>query len=310
MSSVALQMSRLPPFLERELRSRFDVCPWFELSDQNAWLKSQGGSVRVVVTGAPVGLPNEILRRLPSLGLIAVFGVGYDKVDVEEARRLGVRVTNTPGVVTDDVADLALALTICLLRNIPAADQYVRAGHWTDGSMPLARKVTGRHFGIVGLGRIGKAIAARFSALGPVAYTGRRPQAVPYSYHPSTTDLARACSVLIVATNADSSTRHLIGREVLDALGPDGYIVNIARGSLIDERELIAALVEKRIAGAALDVFEDEPRVPRDLRSLPNVVLTPHIGTATEETREDIGRLVLANLDAFLAGASLPSAVV
>jgi hydroxypyruvate reductase len=212
--------------------------------------------------------------------------------------------------LTDDVADLALALTLCLLRNIPAADRYVRGGQWTEGAMPPAHKATGRHFGIIGLGRIGKAIATRLAVLGPVAYTARRAQTVPYTYYSGVLELARNCKVLIVAANADASTHHLIGREVLDALGPEGYIVNIARGSLIDEAALISALLERRIAGAALDVFEDEPRVPQELRALPNVVLTPHIGTATVETRADIARLVLANIDAFIAGSQLPTAVV
>jgi lactate dehydrogenase-like 2-hydroxyacid dehydrogenase len=174
----------------------------------------------------------------------------------------------------------------------------------------LAHKVSGRHFGIVGLGRIGKAIAARLSVLGSVSYTHTRQLSVPYPYFSSPIELARACSVLVLAASANASTQHLIGREVLDALGPYGYIVNVARGSLIDEPELIAALQAGRIAGAALDVFADEPHVPDTLRGLENVVLTPHIGSATEETRAAMARSVLANLDAFFSGAPLPSALV
>ncbi len=219
------------------------------------------------------------------------------------------RVSNTPGVLTDDVADLALALAIGLLRDLPAADRYVKSGAWAAAPMPLGRQVSGQPVGIVGLGRIGKAIAARMAVLGPVAYTGSSRQAVPYTYLPSVVELARASTILIVAASPNAANHHLIGREVLDALGPSGYLVNIARGSLVDQAELIAALTDKRIAGAALDVFEEEPGVPPALRALPNVFLTPHIGSATYEGREAMARLVLANLDAFFAGADLPSAL-
>jgi lactate dehydrogenase-like 2-hydroxyacid dehydrogenase len=310
MKIIALQASPLSPFLESELRSRFEVQRWSDIADKPAWLNSRGVDVRVVVTAANVGVSKELMHQLPALALVAIFGVGFDRVDVAEARHCGIRVTNTPDVLTDDVADLALLLTLALLRNLPAADAHVRSGAWASGGdLPLGRKVTGRHFGIVGLGRIGKAIAARVAPLGTVSYTGSREQPVDYAFYPSVIELARACDVMIVATNATESNRHLIGRAVLDALGPDGYIVNIARGSLVDEQELTAALIEKRIAGAALDVFENEPTVSGPLRSLPNVVLTPHIGSATFETREAMAQLVLANLDAFIAGTELPTAV-
>jgi lactate dehydrogenase-like 2-hydroxyacid dehydrogenase len=307
---IALQLSPLPPYLESELQRRFDVHHWAAAEEPQGWLQTHEGDVRVVVTGANAGISNSLVRRLPALQIIALFGVGADKVDLHLAASRGVRVTNTPDVLTDDVADLALGLVLALLRHIPAGDRRVRAGAWPEANAPLAHKVSGRHFGIVGLGRIGKAIAARLSVLGSVSYTHTRQLSVPYPYFSSPIELARACSVLVLAASANASTQHLIGREVLDALGPYGYIVNVARGSLIDEPELIAALQAGRIAGAALDVFADEPHVPDTLRGLENVVLTPHIGSATEETRAAMARSVLANLDAFFSGAPLPSALV
>ena len=306
---VVLQFSPLGAPFDAELRLRFDLQHWSQIADHDAWLAMHAGEVRALVTGANVGVPGELLGRFPALGLIAIFGVGFDKVDVAEARRRGIRVSNTPDVLTDDVADLALALTIALLRELPAAERHVKSGAWGAGPLPLGRSASGRRMGIIGLGRIGKAIAARMAVLGPVAYTGSRAQAVPYAYVPSVIELARTSSILIVAASPNAANHHLVGREVLDALGPRGYLINVARGSLVDEAELTAALAQRRIAGAALDVFEEEPAVSPVLRALNNVVLTPHIGSATYEAREAMGRLVLANLDAFFAGADLPSAV-
>jgi len=212
-------------------------------------------------------------------------------------------------VLTDDVADLAVGLVIGLLRGIAPADHHVRAGLWPGAQPPLAHKVTGRRFGIFGLGNIGRAIAARLAAFGPVAYCSLTPKQLRYEFFATPVELARNADVLILAAAANASTRGLIGREVLDALGPSGYLVNVARGSLVDEVELIRALSEKRIAGAALDVFADEPHVPEALRALPQVLLTPHIASATVETREAMAQAVLANLDAFIRGQPLPGGI-
>ncbi len=214
----------------------------------------------------------------------------WTRSTLEFARRRDIAVTTTRGVLTEDVADLAVGLTISLLRGIPAGDAHVRAGRWTRGDYPLTRKVSGRRFGIVGLGHIGSAIAARLAAFGPVAYTGPRPKAVPYEFHADLKSLARASDILILACAANAATRHLVGAAIIDALGPNAYLVNVARGAIVDEAELIAALRAGRLAGAALDVFEDEPRVPEALRALPNVVLTPHMASATVETRTANGR--------------------
>jgi lactate dehydrogenase-like 2-hydroxyacid dehydrogenase len=310
--ATALQLCPFSPYLETGLSQRFEVVRWFTLDadTQRAWLKQRAASVRAVVTGGHIGCANELIEALPALGIIAINGVGIDKVDANVARARNVRVTTTPGVLTEDVADLAIGLIIALLRNIPAADAYVRSGRWPDGDMPLASKVSGRRFGIVGLGRIGAAIAERLTPFGRVAYTNLERKPCAYEFHEDVISLARASDVLIIASSANASTHHLIDASVLQALGPRGYLVNVARGSIVDEAALVAALESGALAGAALDVFADEPNVPAALRAHPSVVLTPHIASATVETRMLMADAVLANLDAFLAGQALPGAVI
>jgi lactate dehydrogenase-like 2-hydroxyacid dehydrogenase len=310
--ATALQLCPFSPYLEAGLAQRFELVRWFELeaAAQNAWLKERAKSVRAVVTGGHIGCTNSLMEALPALGIVAINGVGVDKVDQSFARARNVRVTTTPGVLTEDVADLAIGLIIGLLRNIPAADAYVRAGRWPGGDVPLARKVSGRRFGIVGLGRIGAAIAARLAPFGRVAYTDLERKPVAYEFHDNVIALARASEVLVIANSASAATHHLIGAEVLQALGSRGYLINVARGSIVDEAALINALQAGTLAGAALDVFEDEPKVPAALRTHPNVVLTPHIASATSETRTLMADAVLANLDAFMAGKAPPGAVV
>jgi lactate dehydrogenase-like 2-hydroxyacid dehydrogenase len=310
--SVALQLNPFSPTLEAELARRLEVVRWFELGPEErvAWLGSRAAEVVAIVAGGHIGGPTELIRALPQLKIVAINGVGFDKVDLELARSRGIRVTTTPGTLRDDVADLAVGLIISLLRRIPAADAYVRSGAWPSGDFPLGRKVTGRRFGILGLGHIGGAIAARLAAFGPVAYTSRTAKPAPYDFHPDAIALARASDVLVVASAANAATRHLVDARVLEALGPDGWLVNISRGSVVDEAALIAALDDGRIAGAALDVFEDEPNVPDALRASAKVVLTPHVASGTAETRAAMAALVLANLDAVLAGEEPPTPVV
>jgi lactate dehydrogenase-like 2-hydroxyacid dehydrogenase len=309
--STALQLCPLSPYLEAGLRERFDLVCWFELDEaaQKAWLAEKSGSVRAVVTGGQIGCPNTLMEALPVLGIIAINGVGFDKVDLPLAQSRGVRVTTTPGTLTEDVADLAIGLIISLLRGIPAADAHVRAGNWPKAQRPLGHKVSGQRFGIVGLGQIGSAIARRLVAFGPVSYTGRAPRDVPYTFVSDPAALAATSDVLIVAAAANAATHHLINADVIEALGPEGYLINVARGAVIDEAALIAALDAGQLAGAALDVFENEPHVPDALRASDRVVLTPHIASATVQTRIAMADLVLANLDAFLGGDPLPSAV-
>jgi lactate dehydrogenase-like 2-hydroxyacid dehydrogenase len=311
MKPTALQLCPFSPYLEENLAERLGLIRWFELgdADKRAWLADNAKTVEAVITGGHIGCPSSLMEALPSLGIVAINGVGFDKVDLDLARGRGVRVTTTPDVLTEDVADLAAGLIIALLRQIPAAEAHVRSGSWAHGDMPLARKVSGRRFGIVGLGRIGSAIAARLEPFGPVAYTDLAPKPVDHQFHADVRTLARWADILVLASSATASTRHLIDSTVLEALGPEGYLVNVARGSLVDEKALIKALQDSRLGGAALDVFENEPNVPEALRKSDRVIVTPHIASATRETRNVMADLVVANLDAFLAGARLPTAV-
>lgn len=309
---TVLQLCPLSADLERGLDARCEVIRWFELdaAQQAAWLRAHASAVRGVVTGGHIGCSNALMRELPSLGIVAVNGVGVDKVDLAFARSRGVQVTTTPGAPTDDTADLAVGLVIGLLRGIPAADTHVRTGAWLHGDRPLARKVSGKRFGIVGLGQIGSAVALRLAAFGPVAYTGPNRKQVPYEFCADLLSLAERSDVLVLTCPANAATRHLVGSAVLTALGREGYLVNVARGSIVDESALIDALAAGGLAGAALDVFENEPNVPEALRASPKVVLTPHMASATVETRRWMAELVLANIDAFIAGRPLPSAMV
>ncbi len=306
-----LQLAPLIDSGEEELHRKYRVCRWEELPDRDRWLDDNNGSIRAVVTGGHLGITNDMLERLPSLGLIAIAGVGYEKVDLEVARARGIRVTNTPDILTEDVADLAIGLMISTLRRLPAADQHVRSGRWKAGNMELTTKVHGRRYGILGLGRIGQAIAKRLEGFdGTIAYTAREKKNVPYAYRPSVLDLAKASDVLFVTVAGGAATRDLVGREVLDALGPNGFLINVARGSIVDEPAVVAALQDKRLGGAGLDVFADEPNVPEALLAMQNVALAPHIGSATVEARTVMADLTLANLDAFFSGKPLPTPVV
>jgi lactate dehydrogenase-like 2-hydroxyacid dehydrogenase len=262
----------------------------------------------VAVTSGLFGVRGEQLDQLPGLGAVVNFGVGYDTTDVAEAARRGVVVSNTPDVLTDCVADTAVGLLIDVMRGFSAADRFVRRGEWTAGRMPpLARRVSGSRIGIVGLGRIGEAIAQRLSGFGAtIGYHNRRERTdVPYAYAASVLDLARGSDVLVLAAAGGPASRHLVDAEVLDALGPDGFLVNIARGSVVDQDALVTALEQGRIAGAGLDVFADEPHVPEALLGRDDVVLLPHIGSATVETRAAMVDLALANVERFLAAGEL-----
>jgi hydroxypyruvate reductase len=256
-----------------------------------------------IIASGESRVPASLIEQLPALKVISVMGVGYDGVDAHAAAARGVVVTHTPDVLNDDVADLAIGLLLAASRQIVAADRYVRAGQWPQGPMPLARKLSGATLGIVGMGRIGQAIAQRAKAFHmDIAYTARSPRtSLPYPYHASVEALAAAVDHLIVITPGGTATRKLIDARVLKALG-HGLVVNVARGSVIDQTALIEALEQGVIAGAGLDVFEDEPNVPQRLRDLPQVVLTPHIGSATTQTRQAMADLAHDNLIAGVQG--------
>ncbi|KIQ17025.1 2-hydroxyacid dehydrogenase [Rhodococcus sp. MEB064] len=279
---------------------------------RDAFLEQHADRVRAVVTSGRVGVDADLMRLLPGLRAIVHFGVGYDGTDADEARRLGIGVSNTPDVLTDAVADTALGLLIDTMRGFSAADRYVRAGEWTTKPMPpLARQVSGSRVGILGLGRIGSAIAHRLDAFGcSIGYHNRNVvDGSPYDYYSSPRELAAAVNVLVVAAAGGPDTQQLVDKATIDALGADGFLVNVARGSVVDEDALVDALQSGRLAGAGLDVFAHEPEVPEALRRLDNVVLLPHVGSATVQTRAAMEALTLDNLHSFLADGTLVTPV-
>ncbi len=276
---------------------------WLE-PNPDLWLAEWGPRIRAIALAGHVRADEAYMRRYPDLEIISSFGVGYDHIDAKAAARRGVVVTNTPGVLDDEVADTALGLMLMTVRQLPQAERYLRAGLWPKGAYPLTPSLRGRTVGIVGLGRIGKAIATRVGGFGlDVVYHGRNPQAgVAYRYYPSLVDMAKASDILIVVAPGGPGTRHIINREVLEALGPDGVLVNIARGSLVDEKALIEALRTGKILAAGLDVYENEPNVPADLIALHNAVLLPHVGSASVKTRQAMAECVVGNIFAWADG--------
>jgi hydroxypyruvate reductase len=305
-----LTVAKLPPFLMQPLHEAFTVHERLHIEDPAAFARV-APNIRAIGGSGESKVPAELIAQLPRLEVISIMGVGYDGVDVAAAKARGVMVGHTPDVLNDDVADLALALMLNIARRIPQADKFLRAGLWPKGPMPLARKMSGARLGIVGMGRIGQAIAQRALAFGmSIAYTARSAKpGLPYAFHATPKALAAASDFLVVITPGGAATRKLIDADVLRALGPEGYLVNVARGSVVDEAALIEALQKGTIAGAALDVFEKEPEVPEALRALDNVVLVPHIGSATVQTRHAMAARAFANLQAHFAGTPLPSAV-
>jgi lactate dehydrogenase-like 2-hydroxyacid dehydrogenase len=303
--------AKLSPLYTALLEKTYRLLDRLHETDPAAFAAA-AGSIRALAASGDSRVSAELIGKLPALEIISVMGVGYDGIDVTAAKARGVVVTHTPDVLNDDVADLALGLMLCAARQLPAADRYVRAGEWeARGAMPLQRKMSGARLGIVGMGRIGQAIAKRAEAFGmPIAYTARNARAgLPYRYLPSAEALAAESEFLVVITPGGAGTRHLINAAVLKALGKKGILVNVARGSVVDEAALIEALEQGVIGGAALDVFEDEPRVPARLKALPHVVLVPHIGSATTATRQAMADLAFANLQAHFAGQPLPTPV-
>jgi lactate dehydrogenase-like 2-hydroxyacid dehydrogenase len=284
----------------------------WEAADQEALIAEVGPRIRGVVTNGIAGIKGALIERLPALEIIAVLGVGVDSVDLQTAKGQGVRVTNTPDVLTIGVAELALAILLDVARKITWNDRYLREGRWPkEGDPPLSSSLSGRTLGVLGMGRIGQAIAARAAVFGmDIIYGGpnRKPD-LPYDYHGDPVELARAADVLMIACKGGAETAGLVSAEVIDAVGPDGWLINVSRGSVVDQPALIAALEAGRLGAAGLDVFAHEPEVPAALIAMDNVVLQPHQGSASVETRDAMGDLVLANLAAHFAGKPLPTAV-
>ena len=294
-----------PPYLE-ELQQTFVVHDRTHELDAAAFAQI-APRIQAIAGGGESQVTRALMEQLPALQMISVFGVGYDRYDVAAARERGIPITNTPDVLTDDVADMGISLMLAIARTIPQADKYVREGKWPTGPMPLARKVTGARLGIVGLGRIGSAIARRAAGFDmSIAYTSRNKVAdSPYTYYPTPTALAAEVDFLMVITPGGAGTKGLINAEVLKALGAKGYLINVARGSVVDESALITALQNNVIAGAALDVFENEPHVPAALCAMSNVVLAPHVASATWQTRRAMADLAFGNLQAHFSGKPL-----
>ncbi|CAA2974540.1 hydroxyphenylpyruvate reductase [Olea europaea subsp. europaea] len=299
-------------YLEQELDKRFKLYRFWAQPSRQEFLKIHAESIRAVVGNATAGADAELIDALPKLEIVSSFSVGLDKIDLNKCKEKGIRVTNTPDVLTEDVADLAIGLMLAVLRRICECDKYVRKGLWKMGDFKLTTKFSGKRVGIIGLGRIGLAVAKRAEAFDcPISYYSRSEKPnTNYKYHSSVIDLASNCDILVVACALTPETRHIVNREVINALGPKGVLINIGRGPHVDEPELVSALVEGRLGGAGLDVFEKEPEVPEQLFSLDNVVLLPHVGSGTVETRNVMADLVIGNLEAHFLNKPLLTPVV
>ncbi|MGH8686860.1 MAG: 2-hydroxyacid dehydrogenase [Burkholderiales bacterium] len=289
---------------QERLDREFNCHRLHEAADRAAFLKELAPRVRALATFGPAGADAKLMDALPKLEIISNFGVGVDAIDLAAAKQRRIVVTNTPDVLNDCVADTAMALTLNVMRRFPESEAHLRAGNWVArGGYPLTTSLGGKTMGILGLGRIGEAIAARAQAFGMnIRYHNRRKKDVAYSYDADPVALATNADVLVIVTPGGPETEKLVGAKVLDALGPHGFLVNIARGSVVDEPVLLRYLQERKIAGAGLDVFADEPRVPSAFFVLDNAVLLPHVGSATAETRTAMGNLQVDNLLAHFAG--------
>jgi lactate dehydrogenase-like 2-hydroxyacid dehydrogenase len=291
------------PFVLEQLKRDFTVHQAWEAADKVDALAPVAARVRGVVTHAMAGLSKGVIQALPNLEICAIMGVGLETTDLEAARKRGIVVTTTP-VLYDDVADLAVILALCASRRIVQADRFVRAGQWLQGRIAPAHKFSGKRAGILGLGRIGTALAPRLAAFGlTIGYYDPLPKSgVPYRAYGSPLELARNSDILFLCAAGGSGRGHIVTAEILDALGPQGIFVNVARGWLVDEAALVRALTEGRLGAAGLDVFEHEPQVPQALLGLDNVVLTPHIASNTEETIQAMGQCLLDNVRSWFAG--------
>ncbi|WP_151638922.1 2-hydroxyacid dehydrogenase [Noviherbaspirillum aerium] len=312
MKKRILQNGRLLPALETALAEEYDLHPLWREPEPAAYLRQHGASFDGLVTSAPVGADAALLQALPNLKIISSFGVGFDKLDLDMARERKIRVGYTPNVLNDCVADLAFGMMIDIARGIAAADRFVRRGDWLNAKFPIATRISGKRLGIVGLGRIGQAIARRAGGFDmEIAYTNLQPvEGFSYRHEPSLAGLAAWADFLVVSVAGGAQTRHLISRDVLAALGQKGFLINVSRGTVVDEEALVDALVGKTIAGAALDVFANEPHVPARLLECDNVLVLPHIASGTAETRAAMADLVLSNLRAHFSGKELVTPLV
>jgi lactate dehydrogenase-like 2-hydroxyacid dehydrogenase len=300
---TVLQIGDFAPEIQAQLDAEFRCLKLADLARE----PGLAIAVSAIVTRSNQDVPEDVVRRLPALEIIATCGVGYDLIPRALAAERGIVVANTPDVLNAAVAELCIGSLLALLRRLPQADRFVRTGQWKTAAFPLATSLAGKHVGIVGMGRIGKEIARRLDTFGvALAYHGRTDQRLAWRYEADLVTLARDADILVVVAPGGADTMHLIDARVLAALGPDGYLVNMARGSLVDEQALLAALERGGIAGAALDVFDNEPDIDPRFFPLPNVLLTPHLGSATQETRAAMAQLMLDNVRSwFRSGRAL-----
>ena len=304
----------LPRLIIEALEANFKLHKLWLAGDQDALVNSIASDVRAIATGVNIlaegihfPVDGAFMARLPKLEIVANLGVGYDNIDAKWAAAHKIAITNTPDVLTEETADTAFGLLLIAVRQFSAAERYLRAGKWQQRAFPLTASLRGRKLGIIGLGRIGKAIARRAEGFGlDIAYHSRRKaDGVPYVYHPTLLGLAQACDILMVVVPGGPETRHMINADVLKALGPEGILINIARGIVVDEPALVEALQNNTILTAGLDVFASEPDVPAGLLAMDHVVLLPHVGSGSHVTRDAMGQLVIDNLLAWRDGKSL-----
>jgi hydroxypyruvate reductase len=296
-----------PPFLHDPLVAAYHTHNYVTAADKDALLREVGPRIRGLACGGGTVLPTAMLDQLPNLEVISVFGVGYDGVPIDYCKKRGIKVGHTPGVLSDEVADLAIALMLVTARQLVANHKFVESNAWLKGGYPLVTSVHHKRVGIIGLGRIGETIAQRCAgfAMDTSYHSRHQRNDVPFKYYASLVEMARNVDFLVAITPGGAGTKHIVNAEVLTALGKKGILVNVARGSVVDTAALIAALDAGTVGGAGLDVFEDEPRVPEALFNRPNVVLLPHVASATHETRLAMGNLTLANAAAHFAGKPL-----
>jgi lactate dehydrogenase-like 2-hydroxyacid dehydrogenase len=301
-----LMVGARKPVMMKGFDGKVNLHHWLELKDKDAFVKENGGKIRAIAIAYTANKVDEsFLKQFPKLEQVSSFGVGYDHIDAKWAGAHGIVVTNTPDVLNEEVADTAIGLLLCTVREFPQSERYLRAGKWLQGHYPLTKAtLRDRTVGMVGMGRIGKAIARRLDAFGvPVVYHSRNPQSgVTYKYYPKLLDMARDVDTLMVIVPGGASTQNIINAEVLKALGARGVVINMARGSVVDEPALIEALKNRTIYSAGLDVFAKEPQVPKELIEMNHIVLFPHLGSSTEVTRAAMDQLVVDNILAWAAG--------
>ena len=300
-----LQVGHFPEIMQAEIDRRFTP---FHHPDPNA--PAPSGDFQAILIRSNTKLPQTLVEQIPSIRMVATCGVGYDNLPLAYLKEKGIKASNTPGVLNDAVCELAIGMMLALLRQLPEAHEYVKSTAWSKAAFRLTTTLAGKRVGITGMGRIGQDLAKRLEPFKvDIAYSGPNKKSLPYAYYPNVQELAKACDILFLACPATPDTDKMVDSKVLEALGPSGYLINIARGSVVDEEALLYALQHKRIAGAALDVFENEPNPSAAFLTLDNVLLTPHIGSATSETRIAMTNLAIDNLEAFFKNQSLPSEV-